>query len=106
MTLHASALSLLGGWVAPDAAQELLRQRYVEHLEAHADATYRRCRPDHLTAGALLVSADHGQVLLTLHAKAGRWFQLGGHCEPGDVSLPAAADRTLVHSSVLTPSST
>ncbi len=25
------------------------------------------------------------QVLLTLHAKAGRWFQLGGHCEPGDV---------------------
>ena len=93
MSLHASALSLLSGWVAPDAEQEALRQRYVEHLEAHADATYRHCRPDHLTAGALLVSADHRQVLLTLHAKAGRWFQLGGHCEPGDVSLPAAALR-------------
>jgi 8-oxo-dGTP pyrophosphatase MutT (NUDIX family) len=93
VTLHASALSLLGGWAAPDAGQEALRQRYVEHLEAHGDATYRRCRPDHLTTGALLFSADHRQVLLTLHAKAGRWFQLGGHCEPGDVSLPAAALR-------------
>jgi 8-oxo-dGTP pyrophosphatase MutT (NUDIX family) len=93
VSLHASALSLLSGWVAPDAGQEALRRRYVEHLEAHADATYRHCRPDHLTAGALLVSADHRQVLLTLHAKAGRWFQLGGHCEPGDASLPEAALR-------------
>jgi 8-oxo-dGTP pyrophosphatase MutT (NUDIX family) len=93
VSLHASALSLLGGWAAPDAGQEALRQRYVEHLETHADATYRHCRPDHLTAGALLVSADHSHVLLTLHAKAGRWFQLGGHCEPGDASLPAAALR-------------
>jgi 8-oxo-dGTP pyrophosphatase MutT (NUDIX family) len=93
VSLHASALSLLGGWAAPDAGQEALRQRYVEHLEAHADATYRRCRPHHLTTGALLFSADHQEVLLTLHAKAGRWFQLGGHCEPGDDSLPAAALR-------------
>jgi 8-oxo-dGTP pyrophosphatase MutT (NUDIX family) len=93
VSLHASALSLLSGWDAPDADQERLRRRYVEHLHAHADAPYRHCRPDHLTAGALVVSADRRQVLLTLHAKAGRWFQLGGHCEPGDVSLPAAALR-------------
>ena len=93
MSLHASALSLLSGLVAPDTGQEALRQRYVEHLDAHADATYRHCRPDHLTTSALLVSADHQQVLLTLHAKAGRWFQLGGHCEPGDGSLPGAALR-------------
>jgi 8-oxo-dGTP pyrophosphatase MutT (NUDIX family) len=93
VSLHASALSLLSGWVAPDAGQEALRQRYVAHLDAHADAVFRHCRPDHLTTGALVVSADHQQVLLTLHAKAGRWFQLGGHCEPGDQSLPAAALR-------------
>ncbi len=93
MSLRASALDLLSGWAAPDAAQEALRERYVAHLAAHPDAAYRRCRPDHLTAGALLVSADHRQALLTLHAKAGRWFQLGGHCEPGDDSLPAAALR-------------
>ena len=72
MSLHASALSLLSGWAAPDAGQEALRQRYVEHLEAHADATYRQlpARPPHRPARCV-VSADHRQVLLTLHAKAG-----------------------------------
>jgi 8-oxo-dGTP pyrophosphatase MutT (NUDIX family) len=93
VSLHSSAVELLGQWVAPDTGQEALRRRYVSLLEAHDDAVYRHCRPDHLTAGALVLSADHRQVLLTLHAKAGRWFQLGGHCEPGDRSLPEAALR-------------
>ena len=93
MTLRDSALATLRGWTAPDASQEALRARYVAHLEAHADAAYRQCRPDHLTAGALVVSADLERVLLTLHAKAGRWFQFGGHCEPGDATLREAALR-------------
>ena len=93
MSLHAEARSLLQGWSAPDAGQEALRRRYVAHLAADPDAADRGCRPDHLTAGALVVSADHREVLLTLHAKAGRWFQLGGHCEPADRSLAQAALR-------------
>jgi 8-oxo-dGTP pyrophosphatase MutT (NUDIX family) len=93
VSLHAEALLLLQGWSAPDAAQEAFRRRYVAHLEAHPDGADRGCRPDHLTAGTLVVSADHCEVLLTLHAKAGRWFQLGGHCEPGDRSLADAALR-------------
>jgi 8-oxo-dGTP pyrophosphatase MutT (NUDIX family) len=101
VTLHAEALVLLRGWAAPDDAQESLRRRYVAHLGAHADAAYRTCRPDHLTAGALVVSADRTQVLLTLHAKAGRWFQFGGHCEPDDASLPAAALREATEESGL-----
>jgi len=32
-------------------------------------------------------------VLLTLHAKARRWFHLGGHCEDRDVTLAGAALR-------------
>ena len=47
----------------------------------------------------LVLSADGAQVLLTLHARAQRWFQLGGHIEPGDVSLTAAADRELAEES-------
>jgi len=93
VSLRDSALSVLDSWTAPDAGQESLRRRYVAHLEAHAEGTYRQCRPDHLTAGALVVSADRTRVLLTLHAKAGRWFQFGGHCEPGDETLAAAALR-------------
>lgn len=93
MTLHADALAALTRWPAPDAAQDRLRQRYVAHLQAHPDGLTRACRPDHLTASTLVVSADGSQVLLTLHAKARRWFQLGGHCEPGDTTLAAAALR-------------
>ena len=41
----------------------------------------------------LVLSHDHRHVLLTLHAKARRWFHLGGHCEPQDTSLAGAALR-------------
>jgi 8-oxo-dGTP pyrophosphatase MutT (NUDIX family) len=34
-----------------------------------------------------------GRVLLTLHPKFGLWLQLGGHLEPGDANLAAAAAR-------------
>lgn len=91
--LRDDALRVLRGWPAPDGRQERLRQEYVDHLEAHADGVSRDCYPDHLTTGALIVSADRSQVLLTLHAKAREWFQTGGHCEPGDATLAGAALR-------------
>lgn len=91
--LHASALEELATFVPPSAAQAALRDRYVAHLLAHPDGLSRTCHPDHLTASALVLSADSSQVLLTLHAKARRWFQFGGHCEAADASLAAAALR-------------
>jgi 8-oxo-dGTP pyrophosphatase MutT (NUDIX family) len=91
--LRDEALRTLQGWTAPHPRQERLRREHVDHLLAHPDGTSRECRPAHVTAGALLLSADGDRVLLTLHAKARRWFHLGGHCEPGDVSLAAAALR-------------
>ena len=39
------------------------------------------------------------RVLLTLHPKVGRWLQLGGHIEPGDSSLRAAALREAIEES-------
>jgi 8-oxo-dGTP pyrophosphatase MutT (NUDIX family) len=93
VTLHDDALATLEGWRAPDGEQDRLRRRYVDHLHAHTDGLARTDVPAHLTAGALVVSADGSQVLLTLHAKAGRWFHLGGHCEPGDATLAGAALR-------------
>lgn len=91
--LHSSALAVLEQWVAPSPEQARLRERYVRHLRAEPRGVLRDCYPDHLTASTLVVSADRRSVLLTLHRKAGRWFQLGGHVEPGDPSLPAAALR-------------
>src|SRR5690606_41323514 len=54
---------------------------------------WRSCLPGHLTASAAVVDATGQRVLLTLHRKIRLWLQLGGHCEPGDSSLAAAALR-------------
>lgn len=91
--LRADALAALHGWTAYDAAQEALRQRYVAHLGDRTDGMWRTCLPDHVTAGALVVSADGEHVLLNLHRKARRWFHFGGHCEPGDATLAGVAAR-------------
>jgi 8-oxo-dGTP pyrophosphatase MutT (NUDIX family) len=91
--LHDDALATLRAWGSDDARQEALRGRMVAHLEAHPDGLERSCPGAHLTAGVLVLSADHRHVLLTLHAKARRWFHLGGHCEPQDRTLGGAALR-------------
>ena len=91
--LQDEALATLRAWQAPDEEQRRLQTTYVDHLQRHPDGTSRDACPAHLTVGALVLSADHSQVLLTLHAKAGRWFHLGGHCEPDDPTLLAAAAR-------------
>ena len=93
MSLHADALAVLRGWAPPTPAQAALRDRYVAHLEAHPDGLSRSCVPDHLTASTVVLDADRSRVLLTLHGKARRWFQVGGHCEPGDPTLVGAALR-------------
>jgi 8-oxo-dGTP pyrophosphatase MutT (NUDIX family) len=91
--LYADAVALLSSWAAPDAAQDALRREYLAFLAAEPGAMGRACRAGHLTASALLVDAARGAALLTLHPKVGRWLQLGGHCEPGDATLAAAARR-------------
>ncbi len=101
MTLHAAAYDALARWHAPTPAQEELRTAYVDHLRAHPDGVWRECFPDHLTASTLVLSADGSHALLQLHAKAGRWFQLGGHLEPGDGTLADGALREATEESGL-----
>ena len=90
---HRDALAVLEAWDPPTPAQEALRTAYVDHLRAHSDGTSRDCTPAHLTCGAVVLDAAGDRVLLTLHAKARRWFHLGGHLEPQDPGLAAAALR-------------
>jgi 8-oxo-dGTP pyrophosphatase MutT (NUDIX family) len=101
VSLHGDALRVLRGWTAPDPRQEQLRQRYVAHLEAHPDGMTRACSPEHVTASVLVLDPARTRLLLTHHAKSGRWFQLGGHAEPVDATLAAAALREAVEESGL-----
>ncbi|MQS08134.1 NUDIX domain-containing protein [Streptomyces sp. IF17] len=91
--MREDAARVLGAWRAPDGEQETLRRDYLEHLGAHPDAMRRSCAAGHLTAGALVVDPTGERVLLTLHRKLRMWLQTGGHCEPGDANLAAAALR-------------
>ena len=86
-------MAVITAFDPPDAAQGGLREQYLAFLAAHDDAMTRDCAAGHLTASTLVVDPAAGRVLLTLHARIGRWLQLGGHCEPGDPTLLAAAGR-------------
>jgi 8-oxo-dGTP pyrophosphatase MutT (NUDIX family) len=89
VTLHDDAALVLKGY--EDQAD--LRQAYLDHLAAHPDGMWKACEAGHITASALVVDPERGRALLTLHKKLGMWLQMGGHCEPADTSLAAAALR-------------
>ncbi|GAA3545230.1 NUDIX hydrolase [Aeromicrobium flavum] len=93
MSLTDDIRRVLATWSPPDAEQGVLREVFAGHARAHDEPGARACAPDHVTASALVVSADHDRVALVLHPKFDRWLQTGGHCEPGDPSLAEAARR-------------
>jgi 8-oxo-dGTP pyrophosphatase MutT (NUDIX family) len=100
--LHTEALATLSAWAPPNDDQAQLRDRYAAHLQVHHDGLLKACFPDHLTAGAIVVSPAGDAVLLNHHRKADAWLAFGGHIEPGDATLADAARRELVEESGLT----
>ncbi|MCZ0207024.1 NUDIX hydrolase [Streptomyces sp. UMAF16] len=89
MSLYDDAVLVLKGY----EDQEELRRSYLDHLAARPDGMWKACDAGHVTASALVVDPGRGRVLLTLHRKLRMWLQMGGHCEPGDPTLRAAALR-------------
>ncbi|MEW2317848.1 NUDIX hydrolase [Streptomyces bauhiniae] len=89
MSLYDDAVLVLKGY----EDQPELCDAYQAHLAAHPDGIWRSCDAGHLTASALVIDPEHERVLLTLHKKLRMWLQMGGHCEPGDISMAGAALR-------------
>jgi len=61
-------------------------------IETTADP-WLRSTPVHLTASALIVHPDSGQVLLRWHQRQQAWLQVGGHGDPGESDALAIALR-------------
>ncbi|MGL4298475.1 MAG: NUDIX hydrolase [Candidatus Neomicrothrix subdominans] len=68
------------------------RDRILAFLDDHPDAAHRSCAPGHLTGSAVIVDATGSRALMMLHAKIGRWLQMGGHAD-GDCNLAGVALR-------------
>jgi len=93
VSLHASAVEVLRDWAAPDPGQDSLRHAMLAFLDARPDGCLRSCVPGHVTASALVLDDTGSRAVLTLHPRFGRWLQVGGHCEPDDRDIFAAALR-------------
>lgn len=97
MSLYSDARSVLSGLPATVAN----RDRFLQLLATGPQSVHPDGPGGHLTASAVVVDADTGRVLLCLHKRLGCWVQLGGHCEPEDVSLRAAALREATEESAI-----
>jgi 8-oxo-dGTP pyrophosphatase MutT (NUDIX family) len=84
---------LLRVYVAGDDREEADRcamLRLAEELEKPTSRTQERA---HFTASAFVVDETGERMCLVAHATLGRLLQPGGHVEPTDISLEAAALR-------------
>ena len=90
-------LDQLRQYASADAAEAEHRRVMLELLERADDAFSRaHFAPGHFTASAFVLSPDRSALLLVHHRKLDRWLQPGGHVEPDDSDLIAAARREVL----------
>jgi 8-oxo-dGTP pyrophosphatase MutT (NUDIX family) len=85
--------AVLRTYVAGSEREEADRCAMLRLAEELEKPTSRDQVRAHFTASAFVVDAECGRMCLVAHAKLGRLLQPGGHVEPTDLSLEAAALR-------------
>jgi 8-oxo-dGTP pyrophosphatase MutT (NUDIX family) len=92
----AHLLTLLSDFEPEDEQERAWHEQIVALVEGDGDPFDRdRFDPGHVTASVFLTSAAGDLLYLIHHAKLDRWLQPGGHVEPGDADILAAAAREL-----------
>ena len=90
-------IELLTGHRPADSVESEYRGQMLDLIENHGDPFSRsRFDPGHFTVSALVLPPDGSSLLMIFHTKLGRWLQPGGHVEPSDADLQAAARREVV----------
>jgi 8-oxo-dGTP pyrophosphatase MutT (NUDIX family) len=93
MTRRAVLVRLLEIHVSSDEREEADRCAMLRLAQDLADPLSRNEPSAHFTASAFVVDATGGRTCLVQHVKLNRLLQPGGHVEPSDISLEAAALR-------------
>lgn len=97
--MHTPAARTLAGWTPLTAFDRDLFDDYVAFTADPATTLRETSTAAHLTASALVFDDDLAHVLLCFHRKGQFWVQFGGHIEPEDESLFAAAEREAIEES-------
>lgn len=70
------------------------RDAFLDFISSAGEPALRReSGPEHVTASCFVFSPDLTRILLCFHRKGQFWVQFGGHVEPRDASVAAAALR-------------
>ncbi len=78
-------------------------RRMMELLDGEKDPFSRHhFTPGHFTASSFVLSPDQRSILLIYHGKLHRWLQPGGHIDPDDTSVEAAAQREVLEETGVT----
>lgn len=84
----------LNDYTPHDALEREHRQAMLDLADGASDPFHHlHLNPGHFTASAFVLSPDCQSLLLIFHRKLSRWLQPGGHVEPFDLDLLAAATR-------------
>lgn len=76
-----------------DATERASLERLIDFVSTAPDPLSRTASTSHVTGSAVVASPDGRAFLLVRHRRLGRWLQPGGHVDPEDASVEAAALR-------------
>ena len=98
----AALVDLLEAHAPSDEKEAADLECILEVVRRDGEASRSRAHfvPGHLTASAFVTNGEG--VLLIHHDRLGRWLQPGGHVEPEDADLHAAALREITEETTLT----
>ncbi len=86
--------ALLQSYQPQDTRERAYLDRMLSLLDSSGDPLSRdHYLPGHFTASSFVLSPDGQRLLLIYHSKLERWLQPGGHIDPTDVDVIAAARR-------------
>ena len=78
------------------------REAMLKLLDSPSPFHRQQFQPGHFTASAFVLHPSKESILLIFHEKLKLWLQPGGHVDPADASVQAAAARELAEETCVT----